>query len=132
MQDSRLLPSKGSITRTQCFSAGFRPKLLRNYRKLGPWPWTVHGHGQSMAMDCPWPGSERSEPGASGASQDIRYVDYTSLRHRLLYKLTAPFTIQAYGTVYYTSLRHRLLYKLPTPFSIQADHTVDHTSLSHR
>ena len=20
-----------------------------------PWPWSVHGHGLSIAMDCPWP-----------------------------------------------------------------------------
>ena len=20
-----------------------------------PWPWTIHGHGHSMAMDSPWP-----------------------------------------------------------------------------
>ena len=92
-----------------------------------PWPWTVHGHGQSMAMDSPWPWTVHCN-GLSMAGK--RAERARSERSEPGHKV--PFTIQAYGTVYYTGLRHRLLYKLRAPLTIQAYHTVDHTSLPHR
>ena len=63
-------------------------------------PWTVHGHGQV---------------GEGPGVIDCRVLSLWTKARRLLYKLTTPFTIQAYHTVYYTSLPHRLLYKLTAP-----------------
>ena len=103
-----------------------------------PWPWTVDGHGLPMAMDSPWPWTVhdhgvidcRGGGGARGHRlSSLKSMDQGAPAHkrrrrastqkkkarRLLYKLTAPFTIQAYHTVYYTSLPHRLLYKLTAP-----------------
>ena len=63
-----------------------------------------------MAMDRPWPWP--------GPAQKAR---------RLLYKNTAPFTIQESHAIYYTRIRRRLLYKDAThkntmPFNSQANH----------
>ena len=71
----------------------------------GSWPWTVHGHGKSMAMDRPWPWTDHGHgPAWPGPAQKAR---------RLLYKLTTPCTIQAYDTVYYTSLPRQYYTSLP-------------------
>ena len=55
-------------------------------------PWTVHGHGPSMAMDRPGP------EGTPFTIQEYHTVYYTRIPRRLLYKNTTPFTIQANHT----------------------------------
>ena len=48
-----------------------------------PWPWTVHGHGLSMAMDSPWllkkkernkisPGGAEKKESSSKSLNDIK------------------------------------------------------------
>ena len=125
-------PTRGNVGGTQ-FPIQFWRAALKLLNQG-----TVHGHGLSMAMDCPWPWTVhghgvidcRGGRGARGHRlSSLKSMDKGAPAHkrrrrastqkkkarRLLYKLTAPFTIQAYHTVYYTSLPHRLLYKLTAP-----------------
>ena len=60
-----------------------------------PWPWTVHGHGPSVAMDRPWPW-----PGPAQKARRLLYKLTTPILYKLtapiLYKLTAPMTKHKY------------------------------------
>ena len=46
---SQMTPNNGVVS---LYSKRY---LMSWLAPLASLPWTVHGHGQSVAMDCPWP-----------------------------------------------------------------------------
>ena len=69
-----------------------------------PWPWTVHGHGQSMAMD--------GVPGVPGT--------LGSLGPRA--PEGAPMTIQEYHAVYYTRIPLQYYTRTPHQYYTRIPH----------